>query len=165
MELQMATRSPLIEWIVGLRERFGTYRAMAEGLGMTESGFLRGAKRGTLSVENLLGLSHLVGERPDTVLRLADKSEAADLLLRLYGPGRESLTARQQEILALWDYVKDDRVRCEALLFTMRTFAEAARLTAPTASQTHGASASARGPLPAPRVTARAKRRGRGRSL
>src|SRR5688500_9660289 len=52
----------LAGWVESLRPRYGTMRAIAELIGMTESGFTRGVKRGTLSIENLLDLARVTEE-------------------------------------------------------------------------------------------------------
>lgn len=100
-------------------------RAVAERIGMSESGFIRGAKRGTLSAENLLALAESTDTPPSFVLRLAGKGALADAIERLYGPGTESLTATQRELLAMWDQIDDE---CRApLRFTMRMFVAGAK--------------------------------------
>jgi hypothetical protein len=162
-----STRAPrrvqteLLRWLDLLRDRFGTYRAIAERLGVTESGMLRGAKAGSLSVENLLNLARLAEEHPSKVLRMGNKSDVADLIEQLYGPGREALTARQLEVLDLFEQVKGNQERCEALLFTMRTFADAAALHGLTASLRRTDRASAPAHEPEPPATTHAKPPGR----
>jgi hypothetical protein len=113
--------NPLLEWIEQLRAKQGTMRAVAERIGMSESGFVRGAKRGTLSAENLLALAETNDEPPSRVLRLAGKGGLADAIERLYGPGTDSLTASQRELLELWARIAPDRQ--QPLMYTMRVFA------------------------------------------
>jgi len=99
-------------------------RAVAERIGMSESGFVRGAKRGTLSAENLLALAEAHDEHPAKVLRLAGKDDLAALIERLYGPGLDALTSSQREVLGLWEQIAEERR--QPLLYTMRVFAQEA---------------------------------------
>lgn len=94
-------------WVDELRARYGSMRAVAERFGMTESGFFRGVKRGTLSVENLLDLARVTDEPPSKVLRLAGKGQVADLIERLYGPGRDSLKDSELRLLERWQNISD----------------------------------------------------------
>jgi hypothetical protein len=88
-------------WIdQALRPRYGTMRAIAELIGMSESGFTRGVKRGTLSVENLLDLARATDTQPSTVLRMAGKERVEKLIELLYGASE--LSASEREHLRKW---------------------------------------------------------------
>lgn len=105
----------LASWIEGLRPRFGTMREIAEQIGMSESGLVRGVKRGTLGLENLLDLARVAEEHPSKVLRLAGKERAAELIEVLYGPGADSLKSSERKLLDAWRDAKDDDARAAAL--------------------------------------------------
>lgn len=111
----------LAEWVEALRARYGTMREIAALIRMSESGFTRGVKRGTLSVENLLDLARVTEEPPSRVLRWAGKTRAAELIELLYGPGADALTASQREVLSLWDGIEDPEAR-DAVKVVMRRF-------------------------------------------
>lgn len=123
----MVNNGELTLWIEGLRQRFGSYTAISDRLDMTQSGFLRGVKRGTLSVENLLTLAQLADESPSRILRLAGKGTVADLIERLYGDDTRALTRSQREMLDLWDIVRTDVALRDALLYLMKHYAAQVR--------------------------------------
>lgn len=85
-------------------KRHGTGQALATGIGMTLSSFLRGArKEHTLGVGKLLLLAEFVGESPSHVLRLAGKPDVADAIERLYGQARTPLSGTHRELLDRWE--------------------------------------------------------------
>lgn len=65
--------------------RYGSNKRLADAIGLTLSGFLRGVAAGTLGTESLLRLAEETGESADVLLRLAGKTEVAERLTRLYG--------------------------------------------------------------------------------
>lgn len=68
-----------------------------------------------MEVVNCLRLAKVTGESPDRVLRLAKKSEIADLIQELYG--RPSLTGAQRALLDRWGVLKQPaKVGLEAVL-------------------------------------------------
>jgi hypothetical protein len=74
------------KWIADLiADRYGTAGNLAKEIGMTDSGFSRAVRKGTLSVEMVLRLAREVGEPPNAVLRRAGKHTMADLLDELFG--------------------------------------------------------------------------------
>jgi hypothetical protein len=91
-------------------------RVIAEGIGMSESGFTRGVKRGTLSIENLLDLARVNDTHPSRVLRMAGKDRVADLLEQLYGPGIDALTASERDVIGAWNRLPTDALRRSFLL-------------------------------------------------
>lgn len=152
-QLRSAGMESLAEWTRQLRGRYATMREIAALIGMSESGFVRGVKRGTLSVENLLDLARATDTHPSRMLRLAGKEKAADLIERLYGPGRDALTESQRTLLELWDRLPDEEAR-RSMLFTLRAIGNAAvHGTAPGSSSStrRGARGSTRGPASARR--------------
>ena len=99
-------------YIKGLIRQHGTAGAVANMIGMSLSAFSRGVRNeGTLSELNLLRLSKAVGESPDTVLRLADKDEVADLIRDQYGEPREPLSDEDRALLALHPAIKRHLLR------------------------------------------------------
>lgn len=108
----------LAGWVESeLRSRYGTIREIAALIGMSESGFSRGVKRGTLSLENLLDLARATEQHPSIVLRRAGKDRVAVLLEELYGSGRDALTASLRELIEIWEGIPDDvRVHLLVLL-------------------------------------------------
>jgi len=108
----------LAVWVKELKTRYGTMRVIADKIAMSESGFTRGVKRGTLSVENLLDLARETDTHPSTVLRMAGKARVADLIEQLYGSGQDALTTSQREILGLWAAINDPKLR-QAVRYTM----------------------------------------------
>jgi hypothetical protein len=123
-------------WIDRLRARYGAVRHIAAKIGMTESGFARGIKRGTLSVENLLDLAILLEEPPLKVLRAAGKTRAADLIEQLFDGGGQHLTASQRELIDVWAALED-----EGRAFHLPQLQREARLVAQ--ARAHGTTASA----------------------
>jgi len=107
--------------IEGLRARFGTNAQIAAAVGMTESGFSRGAKSGTFDVENCLQIARVSEAHPSHVLRISGKGKLADLIEELYGPGTDALTTSQREVVELWNDIAEERRA--GLLFTMRVYA------------------------------------------
>ena len=107
-------------WVESLRPRFRTLREIAGLIEMSESGFTRGVKRGTLSIENLLQLASATDTHPSTVLRVAKKGDVADQIERLYGVGTDALTSSQAEVLDLWSGVSE--ARRAPLLEVLRVF-------------------------------------------
>ena len=122
----MAGNSEFREWVETLvREKFRTKRALATAVGLTESPFGRGVEAGSLGVESLLRLAMASETHPSMVLRLAGKGDLADLIERLYGPGRDALTESQRTLLELWDRLPDEESR-RNMLFTLRAIGNAA---------------------------------------
>lgn len=112
----------LADLVEVLRQRFGTVRAVAERIGISESGLVRGSKeRGTLSVEHLLALAELADTPASEVLRISGKAAVADRLERLFGTGAAALTSSQRELLDVWGQIDDDHQ--PTALRTMRAFA------------------------------------------
>lgn len=96
--------------------RFGNKKGFAKAIGITPGRFSR-LLRGEFSMEvvNCLRLAKVTGESPDRVLRLAKKSEIADLIQELYG--RPSLTGAQRALLDRWGVLKQPaKVGLEAVL-------------------------------------------------
>lgn len=144
----MAAEPTFEEWIDSLVGRHGTVRRVAEQIGMTESGFFRGVKRGTLSVENLLLLAQFADEQPSRVLRMGGKANVAQLIEELYGaPSRDALTSSQRELLTTWDEIPE---RMQAPFEVLLRYAR--ELAAGTGAQTPAAA-------PAPRRRRRAATR------
>lgn len=109
--------TPLATWVESLRTRYRTLREIAGLIGMSESGFTRGVKRGTLSIENLLDLARAVGEDPSTVLRLAGKARAVELIEQHYGTPSETISAAERDHLARWSRLKaPTRAHLESLI-------------------------------------------------
>lgn len=104
--------TPFRKYIATLVDRYGTAGAVAKLIPMSESAFSRGVKnQGTLSEENLLRLAEAVGEPPGRVLRIAGKASLADIIERLYGAARPSLTREDRILLALDLETKQQLVR------------------------------------------------------
>lgn len=115
----------LAGWIDQLKVRHRTMRKIAELANMSESGFVRGVKRGTLSPENLLRLAAATDMPPSTVLRMAGKGDLADLIERLYGNGQDALSESQRRVLEAWDRLPDADARAN-MLFTLRAIGNVA---------------------------------------
>lgn len=88
------------DWIAELvRTRYGTVKALAHRIGMTESGFSRAAKAGTFDVENCLRLALETGECAATVFQRAGKIDVHGLITRLYGEGASTPLSRPEQEL------------------------------------------------------------------
>lgn len=84
--------------------KFKTLQKLAAEMRVTFSGFLRGVKQGTLSVENCLLLAEQLGEEPPAVLRVAQKGAVANLIERLYGKQKHArLTGKQRWLIAAYE--------------------------------------------------------------
>lgn len=95
------------QYIASLTDRYGTARAVAALIPMSESAFSRGVRNeGTLSEENLLRLAEAVGDNPLEVLRIAGKGAVADIIERQFGKPRAPLSATDRALLALPDDAK-----------------------------------------------------------
>jgi hypothetical protein len=98
------------EWIQALiADRFGTPTALANALDMHLTVFSRGVATGTFSMVNLLKLAKVADEHPSKVLRLAGKSDEADLIEALYGTSEEFISPSQRELLAKWKKLSPTR--------------------------------------------------------
>lgn len=85
-----------------IAEQFdGVELRLASELKMSASAFGRGVKKGTLSVENLLKLSHKIGGSPIAILRMGGKAEIAKLLDNLYGPEKTPLSEIDRRLVGL----------------------------------------------------------------
>lgn len=82
--------------------RYGTVAALAKAVGMTESGFSRAVKAGTLDVENCLRLALETGETPGEVFRRAGKPRIHQLILQLYGPAATSDQINAEKLYAVF---------------------------------------------------------------
>ena len=97
---------------------------LAKAIGLTASRLTRVIKgEYSLDVANCLRLALAADLHPSTVLRTAGKQDVADLIERLYGPGKDALTAAQREVLDLWTEVDSAKVR-QAVVLTMRAHLE-----------------------------------------
>lgn len=96
--------SAFTEFLASAARQFRTKQEFAAALGITPGRFSR-LLRGEFSMEvvNCLRLAKLSGESPAQVLRLAGKSEIADLIDELYA--RQPLTQAQRELIAVWDAI------------------------------------------------------------
>ena len=122
----MAGNPEFTAWVERLiRDKFRTKRALASAVGLTESPFGRGVEAGSLGVDSLLRLAMAAEAHPSDVLRMAGKGEIADLIERLYGPGRDALTEPQRQLLELWARLPDPEAR-KSMLFTLRAIGNAA---------------------------------------
>lgn len=83
----------------------GSQQELARKLGMTPSGFGRGIRAGTLSVENLLTLARETGLAPSKVLRAGGKPEFADLIEQLYGQASTRVVSEEE-----WGLIRDLRL-------------------------------------------------------
>jgi transcriptional regulator with XRE-family HTH domain len=83
----------------------GSQQELARKLGMTPSGFGRGMKAGTLSVENLLTLARETGLPPSRVLRAGGKPEFADLIEQLYGQASTRVVSEEE-----WGLIRELRM-------------------------------------------------------
>jgi hypothetical protein len=77
----------LVEEVVD-RQFDGVAGRLATALGITHSALIRAVKTETLAVENILKFAAVSGEPVSRVLKLAGKSEIAELLEQLYGDER-----------------------------------------------------------------------------
>lgn len=112
-------------WIEDLvQKRYGTTRALAQSVGMTESGFSRAVKAGTFEVENCLRLAHETGESADTVLTLAGKASVHELIEKLYGKAQKP---KNPDAVKAYEYVNAmlDADAREGLLMMMRGYLKA----------------------------------------
>lgn len=90
-------------YIQALVDRHGTAGTIARAIGMSLSAFSRGVRiEGTLGVDKCLKLAEWAGDPPSRVLRLANKSEVADIIERLYGPERAPASGPERELVGLW---------------------------------------------------------------
>lgn len=141
-------------WVEELiARRFKTATALAHAIGMKLSPFTRGVAAGTLNLVNLLKLAKAAEAHPSMVLRLARKGKEADLLEELYGPGLETLTASQRELVALYGRITDAEDK-ETVRVLVRRLATLSSAGAPPATASES-------PSPLRAATARAKRTAR----
>jgi plasmid maintenance system antidote protein VapI len=132
-------------------ERYdGTAGRLAEAIGVALTTLSRGMELGTMGADTLLRLAHVTGRDPSDVLRLAGKSDWADLIEALYGPPRpvqRPEIAAVAQALEAWDraYVEALRVMVATpppqTRETRDTPAPRAQGTTPPASQTPRSSA------------------------
>lgn len=81
---------------------YGTYRAIAEAAGISESALNRALKHDqVLGTDLLLALAEAIGESPDAVLRAAGKADTADRLVRLYEKPARPLSSVDRALTAL----------------------------------------------------------------
>ncbi len=81
---------------------FGSYRAIGEAAGISESALIRAVKNDrVLGTDKLLALAEAIGASPTTVLRACGKHETAELLERLYGTPPVPLSAVDRALVAL----------------------------------------------------------------
>ena len=100
------------DWIDRLvTQKYKTYGALARAIGMTDSGFGRAVRAGTFELENLLRLADETGESPATVLKMAGKSPANDLIEKLYGTAREKKDPDAHEAYRLMERIADPDAR------------------------------------------------------
>ena len=97
----MSEFEDLLAPFMGVR---GSQQELARKLGMTPSGFGRGVRAGTLSVENLLTLARETGLAPSRVLRAGGKPEFADLIEQLYGQANTRVVSDEE-----WGLLRDLR--------------------------------------------------------
>lgn len=151
-----AVSPEFVAWVARVKDDYGTYGKLADSLELTESGFLRGVKNGTLRVETLLRLAKLTGVDPADVLRFAGKHELADILLHLYGRVKApSLNKQERHILDLWREVKHDKTLSAALLVTLEAY-----VLVHTHRKKSSRDASGVGPLPSTGGSSSARDRG-----
>lgn len=99
-------------WITKImRTHYGTWRQLAIALHMTESGLMRGVARGSLDLVNLLRLAELTDTPPLDLVRLANKTDLADLLERRFGTGATALSGGAYQLLAHWGELDPDDQR------------------------------------------------------
>lgn len=113
------------DWIKRLvTEKYQTYGALAKAIGMTDSGFSRAAKAGTFDLENCLRLANETGESAATVLTMAGKVDANELIEKLYGrakAARDPDAAKAHDLMA---GVRDPKAR-EGFLMMLRGYLQA----------------------------------------
>ncbi len=85
-----AGKSELTVWIEELiRERYGTWAAVAKIVGLSQSAMSRQIRTGTLGLKPLLKLALATGEPASEVLARAGKRDLADLIETVYGAPRD----------------------------------------------------------------------------
>jgi len=102
--------------LIGPDARFRTQRALADAMGLPESvisRIFRPEYRYRVEIEPCLRLALATGHDPLDVLRLAGQTDAADLLLAIFGPARQLEPLSTLDILwmALSDQEKDALIR------------------------------------------------------
>lgn len=106
------TRPTFRQYIKTLIDRYGTARAVAELIPMSESAFSRGVRNeGTLSEENLLRLAEATGEDILHVLRVAGKGTVADIIERNFRQANRPLSREDRFLLDLDLQSKQQLVR------------------------------------------------------
>jgi hypothetical protein len=92
----------LAKLVDAAKPTFDGYQGIADAVGISFSALLRGMKhQHVLSVETLLRLADVIGQRPDVVLRAAGRADVADLLTRLYGRPARPLDQVDRQLVAL----------------------------------------------------------------
>jgi hypothetical protein len=127
-----ATPPELIALIRRIEKREGTVRAVAKAIGISE-GRLGKVTRGEGSMEilTLLRLTQFADEQPSHVLRIAGKNEEADLIEKLYGVHRASISPSEAELLDRWKQVPSDvRENLRGLIWKHSAPAKRAKKTA-----------------------------------
>lgn len=115
------------DWIERLvKEKYRTFSALADAIGMTDSGFGRAVKAGTFDLENLLRLANETGESPATVMRLAGKAEVNTLIEKLYGQARPATDPDAEKAAEMMASIRDAQAR-EGFLAMMRGYLVAQR--------------------------------------
>jgi hypothetical protein len=100
------TKSPLAQRVDTILRTgvFPTRRAIAAAIGMTESGFSRAVSdvdKGTLTVEQCLRLSAVLGETVGSILREAGRESLADFLEQRFQRA-DVVTRREMELVQVW---------------------------------------------------------------
>jgi len=106
------------EFLEAAAKRFPNKYTFAKKLGITPGRLSRvlGGEH-SLDVENCLKLAKLTGESASRVLRLAGKSEIAELIEDLYGRTAPALSRGDREVLDEWDAMNaHDRQALRAVL-------------------------------------------------
>jgi plasmid maintenance system antidote protein VapI len=105
-------------------KRYPTKRAFARAIGITAGRLSRvlGGEH-SFDVGNCLTLAKLTGESPSRVLRVAGKSDIADAIEALYGPGAVTVSPKERQILDVWNALTE-RAR-QGLSLTMSELSRA----------------------------------------
>jgi hypothetical protein len=100
----MPSKNKLAQFVDGLVPRqFPTKGALAEAIGMTDSGFSRAVQDdGTLTVEQCLRLAMVLREDFPAILRTAGREALAGLVTQSFRRSEEQLSRRETELVRLW---------------------------------------------------------------
>jgi hypothetical protein len=92
------------QWIEQLvKERYKTAKALADAIGISDSGLSKAIKNGTMEVENCLRLAWETGTPAPVIFAMAGKDDVNRLIESLYGSGAAAEVIEGTKTLRLFN--------------------------------------------------------------